>query len=217
MRRHALQWRTDRSSRRIERWPQRVYLCPMRRFETSYVHRRRPPVPWRASVLPLLLVAAVGCTTRQVANRSVLEAGAGGDRGVKVGRLPACEKGQVAGDGGQCLDVAVTAPAGQPATMRERLLLQDCEKAKTFVVSAVRRRDQVLSTDGHDVHLGLNAIAAECRARQEQLDVCTRAGRYGAGSRFRSEEVRLRDGLATCRELADVYRDMLAKGLRRAP
>lgn len=159
----------------------------------------------------------MGCTTKQVANRSVLEKGAAGDQGVKVGRLPACEKGQVAGEGGKCLDVVVAAPAGQPATMRERLLLQDCEKAKTFVVSAVRRRDQVLSTKGHDVHLGLNAIAAECRARQEQLDICTRAGRYDAGSRYRSEEVRLRDGLATCRELAGVYRDMLAKGLRRAP
>jgi hypothetical protein len=169
------------------------------------------------ALLALVVVAAMGCTTRQVANRSVLEKGAAGDRGVKVGRLPACEKGQVAGEGGKCLDVVVAAPAGEPATMRERLLLQDCEKAKGFVVSAVRRRDQVVSTKGHDVHLGLNAIAAECRARQEQLDVCTRAGRYGADSRYRSEEVRLRDGLGTCRELADVYRDMLAKGLRRAP
>lgn len=152
-----------------------------------------------------------------MANRSVLEEGAAGDRGVKIGRLPACEKGQVAGKGGECIDVVVAAPAGQPTTVRERLLLQDCEKAKGFVISAVRRRDQVVSTKGHDVHLGLNAIAAECRARQEQLDVCTRAGRYGADSRFRSEEVRLRDGLTTCRELADVYREMLAKGLRRSP
>jgi len=165
----------------------------------------------------LAITVVTGCTTRQVENRSVLEKGAPGDRGVRVGRLPACEKGQVAGEGGRCLDVAVTAPPGQPATMRERLLLQDCEKAKGFLVAAVRRRDLVVSTEGHDVHLGLNAIAAECRAREEQLDICTRAGRYGPDSRYRSEEVRLRDALDTCRELADVYRAMLAKGLRRSP
>jgi hypothetical protein len=164
----------------------------------------------------LVILGAMGCATRQVANRTVLEEGAAGDRGVRMGRLPACEKGQVAGKGGKCIDVVVAAPAGQPATLRERLLLQDCEKAKSFVVAAVQRRDQIVSTEGHDVHLGLNAIAAECRAREEQLDVCTRAGRY-ADLRFRSEEMRLRDGLATCRELADVYRAMLAKGLRRAP
>jgi hypothetical protein len=189
----------------------------------SRVRRCRRPTPPRASrraswgLLPFVVVVVIGCTTQEVANRSVLEEGAAGDRGVKVGRLPACEIGQVAGEGGKCIDVVVTSPSGQPTTMRERLLLEDCERAKSYVVSAVRRRDQVVSSPGHDVHLGLNAIASECHARQEQLDICTRAGRYGADSHFRSEEVRLRDGLATCRELAGLYREMLAKGLRRAP
>jgi hypothetical protein len=144
-------------------------------------------------------------------------ADASGDGGDKVGRLPACERGQVAGEGGKCVDVVVPAPAGQPATLRERLLLEDCERAKGYVVAAVRRREQVVSTKGHDIHLGLNAIVGECRARQEQLDICTRAGRYDEGSSFRREEVRLRDGLGTCNELAQVYREMLAQGLRRAP
>lgn len=169
------------------------------------------------AVLMLVIPGVTGCTTRQVANRSVLESGAPGDRGVKVGRLPACEQGQVAGEGGRCMDVAVAAPPGQPTTVRERLLLQNCEKAKGFLVAAVRRRDMIVSTEGHDIHLGLNAIAAECRAREEQLDICTRAGRYGPDSRYRREEVRLRDALDTCRELADLYRAMLAKGLRRSP
>jgi len=172
-------------------------------------------------VIPSALALAIavvmtGCATQKVANRSVLEKGAAGDRGVKIGKLPACEKGQVAGRDGKCVDVVVAAPAGQPATLRERILLQDCEKAKGFVVAAVRRRDQIVMTKGHDVHLALNAITAECRARQEQLDICTRAGRYD-DPRFRSEEMRLRDALGTCRKLADVYRAMLAKGLRRAP
>jgi len=211
------------ASRYVERRRSRVYLCPVPDSSMSWDRRHR----WlpRSIALQLLLllslvlspVLLVGCVTRQVANRSVLEEGARGDGGVKVGRLPACEKGQVAGEGGTCIDVVVPAPAGQPATLRERLLLQDCEKAKGFVVASVRRRDQVVSAKGHDVHLGLNAIAAECRARQEQLDICTRAGRYDAGSPHQREEVRLRDGLATCNELAQVYREMLAKGLRRAP
>jgi len=134
-----------------------------------------------------------------------------------VGRLPACEKGQVAGDNGKCVDITVPAPAGQPATLRERLLRQDCERAKTVVIEAIQRREQVVSTKGHDIHVGLNVIVSECRARQEQLDICTRAGRYDEDSPFRREEVRLRDGLTTCNELAQVYREMLAQGLRRAP
>ena len=194
-----------------------MYLCLV--LDCSSPRARRLPCSLASllPLLPLLQVLVAGCVTEQVANRSVLEAGAREDRGVKVGRLPACEKGQVAGKGGKCVDVVVPAAAGEPATMRERLLLQDCERAKGYVVAAVRRRDQVVSTKGHDVHLGLNAIAAECSARQEQLDICTRAGRYDAGSPHASEEVRLRDGLATCYELANVYRAMLANGLRTAP
>lgn len=209
---------------RIERRRVRVYLCPVRARARSYppwLGQLRPSLTAcrlsLCAVLPLVIAGVAGCTTRQVENSSVLEKGAPGDRGVKIGRLPACEKGQVAGEGGRCVDVTVAATPGQPTTMRERLLLQDCEKAKGLVVAAVRRRDMIVSTEGHDIHLGLNAIAAECRARQEQLDICTRAGRYGPDSVRRSEEVRLRDALDTCRELAGVYRAMLAKGLRRSP
>ena len=165
----------------------------------------------------LLSLGAASCVTQQAANRSVLEKGAQGDRGVTVGRLPACEKGQVAGEGGKCLDVIVPARDGEPTTVRERVLLQDCEKAKGYVIASVRRREQVVAQKGHDVHLGLNAIAAECRARQAQLDVCSRAGRYDADSSHRSEEFRLREGLDTCYDLANVYRAMLGQGMRRAP
>lgn len=190
--------------------------------DASTLRARPPRVVGRVSPLRLLFasvlpLALAGCVTQDVANRSVLEQGVQGDSGVKLGRLPACEKGQAVGDNGKCVDIVLPAPEGEPTTLRERILRQDCERAKGYLVAAVRRRDELLSVKGHDIHLGLNAIVAECRARQDQLDICARAGRYDEGSPYRREEVRLRDGLTTCNELANVYRQMLAQGLRRAP
>jgi hypothetical protein len=213
--------RVMRLSRCVEQGRLRVYLF---RVSDSSTPRIRPDHgPRRASGIARLLIPVwlpllwVSCATQQVANRRVLSSGESGTQGTEIGRLPACEKGQVAGKNGKCLDVMVPASAGEPATLRERILRQDCEKAKGLLLAAIRRREEVVSTKGHDIHLGLNAIVSECRARQEQLDICTRAGRYAEDSPFRREEVRLRDGLATCNELARVYRQMLAQGLRRAP
>lgn len=136
---------------------------------------------------------------------------------MKLGRLPACEKGQVAGEGGKCFDVMTTGPGGEPKTMREVVLEQDCRRSGDLVKASIRRRSEVMSRRGHDVHVALNAIAAECTARQERLDVCERAGRYAPGSPFAAEQVRQRDALIACRELATLYRSLLAQGVRRAP
>jgi hypothetical protein len=213
--------RVMRRSRYVERRRLRVYLF---RVPDSSKPRNRPihrhpraPGIVRVLITIWLPLLWAGCATQQVANRRVLSSGESGTPGTQIGRLPACEKGQLAAENGKCLDVVVPAPAGEPATVRERILRQDCEKAKGLLLAAIQRRENVVSTKGHDIHLGLNAIVSECRARQEQLDICTRAGRYAEDSPFRREEVRLRDGLATCNELARVYRQMLAQGLRRAP
>jgi hypothetical protein len=168
-------------------------------------------------VILTLALGVAACATQQVENRSILENQAEGDPGVVIGRLPACEKGQIAGEGGKCLDVVVGDHGGNLKSMRERILERDCDVAGTMVAAAARRRRDVISVKGHEVHLGLNAIVAECKAREEQLDICERAGRYAPESPDRNEKVRNSDGLVACSELAELYRAMLSRGIRRAP
>lgn len=163
------------------------------------------------------MVAASCAASTHPKEPSVLDDKAKHDRGVVYGRLPACEKGQVAGKDGKCLDQPADPRGGAGTTQREQLLAADCSRAAGSVSATVRRRQQVLSVKGHDIHAGLNAIVAECGARENRLDVCERAGRYAPDSPFRDEKVRQRDAITSCRELADLYRKMLGQGHRQAP
>jgi hypothetical protein len=160
-----------------------------------------------------VLIAA--CAAHQETEPPSAEAGKATDRGIVYGRLPACEPGQVAGDNGECLDVPADDRSGK--TMREQLAERDCAQAAARVAATVARRQQVLAQPGHDVHLALNAIVSECTARENRLDLCERAGRYASDSPYRNEKIRQRDAVASCRELAALYRSMLAQGHRHAP
>jgi hypothetical protein len=74
-----------------------------------------------------------------------------------------------------------------------------------------------MARQGHDVHMALNAINTECRARAEQIAACERAVQADVPVLSMSELVRKRDALESCGDLAGVYRSMLAQGLKRAP
>jgi hypothetical protein len=146
----------------------------------------------------------------------VLQPGEQGDSGVIVGRLPACERGQTSANG-KCRDIIVAEPNGNQETLRARDARFECERADLQVRGAVNRRHEVMARQGHDVHIALNAINAECRVRADQIDACERALRADAPVLSMNELVGKRDALGSCRELAELYRSMLAQGVKQAP
>ena len=169
--------------------------------------------------LPLAFAGALlasACTTQTVTSKRVLQPGEEGASDVILGKLPACEPGQTSAKG-KCQDVIVTKPNGTQESLRARQARAECERAEVLVHGAMSRRHEVMARQGHDVHLALNAINMECRARAEQVAACERALRADAEVISESELVRKRDALETCDELSEVYRSMLAQGLKQAP
>lgn len=184
-----------------------------RAFGMSIVHSYVSPF---ALVLSMLLASACS-TTQTVTRKRVLQPGEKGVPDVVVGRIAACEKGQVAGDDGKCRDVVVSAADGTEESLRGRAARAECIQREETVRVAVKRRHELMARQGHDVHLALNGINNECRVREEQLDACERAARAGAEVLNPSELVRKRDALDACRRLAGIYREMLASGMRKSP
>ena len=169
--------------------------------------------------LALAFTAALltgACATQTVTSKRVLQPGEAGTSDVIVGKMPACEPGQTSAQG-KCQDVIVPGPQGTQETLRAREARAECERAEWLVRGAVSRRHEIMARQGHDVHLALNAINTECRARAEQIAACERAVRAESPVITESELVRKRDALETCGELAEVYRTMLAQGLKHAP
>ncbi len=165
-------------------------------------------------VLPMLLTSA--CSVQTVTQKRVLQPGEPGASEVVVGRIPACERGQVA-EKGKCRDVVVAAADGTQESLRGRAARAECIRIEDTVRIAVKRRHELMARQGHDVHLALNGINNECRVREEQLDACERATRADAEVLSPGELVRKRDALDACRRLAGIYREMLASGLRKSP
>jgi hypothetical protein len=168
-----------------------------------------------ALVLAMLLASA--CSTQTVTQKRVLQPGEEGASGVVVGRIAACEKGQVAEADGKCRDVVVAAADGTQESLRGRAARAECIRIEETVRIAVKRRHELMARQGHDVHVALNGINNECRVREEQLDACERAARADAEVLNPSELVRKRDALDACRRLAGIYREMLASGMRKSP
>ena len=175
--------------------------------------RQRSRSPRYAIAVALV---ASACTTQTATNTHVLQPGEEGTSDVIVGRLPACERGQTSANG-KCSDVIVADPNGKQETLRAREARFECERADLQVRGAVTRRHETMARQGHDVHIALNAINAECRARAEQIDACERALRADAPVLSMNELVRKRDALESCGELAQLYRSMLAQGVKQAP
>ena len=162
------------------------------------------------------MLFASACTAQTVTQKRVLQPGDDGDRGVIVGKIPACEPGQVA-KGGKCHDVVVAAPDGTQQSLRARAARSDCVRFEEMVRVAVKRRHELMARQGHDVHLALNGINNECRVREEEIGACQRAIDADAEVLSAAELIRKRDAYDACRRLADVYRQMLAQGFRQAP
>ena len=167
-----------------------------------------------APMLSMLLTSA--CSTQTVTQKRVLQPGEAGASEVVVGRIPACERGQVA-ENGKCRDIVVAAADGTEESLRGRAARAECTRSEDTVRIAVKRRHDLMARQGHEVHLALNGINNECRVREEQLDACERATRADAEVLSPGELVRKRDALDSCRRLAGIYREMLASGFRKAP
>lgn len=168
------------------------------------------------TVALLAALLASACASQTVTQKRVLQPGEAGGGDVIVGRIPACEPGQVA-EQGRCRDVVVAAPDGTQESVRARAARSECLRFEETVRAAVKRRQESMGRQGHDVHLALNAINTECRVREEQITACERAIKAGSEPLSPGEMVRKRDALDACRRLAGVYREMLASGFRKAP
>ena len=163
-----------------------------------------------------MLFASACTTTQTVTQKRVLQPGEEGDRGVIVGKIPACQPGQVAKDG-KCLDLVVAAADGSQESLRARTARSDCLRLDHAVRVAVKRRHELMARQGHDVHVALNGINNECRVRDEEISACQRALEADAEVLSAGELVRKRDASDACRRLAEVYRQMLAQGFKHAP
>jgi hypothetical protein len=154
------------------------------------------------------MVSGAGCTTQTEIVRTDVS-----DAEATVQVVPACETGQALTEDG-CSDVILSDSAGDSVNLHDLALESACEQLWAKVESTAAERRALTAYKGVSLQVGLEIVTSECSARQQHLSLCERAGYFEQSSANRAFRVRCVDRLISCRRLANVYRDMIASGLR---
>ena len=158
------------------------------------------------------MVSGAGCATHTVVQSETVQTDVS-DAEATVVVVPACEAGQVLTEDG-CSDVTLSDPAGDSVNLHNLALGSACEQAWGKVERTAEERSVFTAYKGASLQVGLEIVTSECSAREQHLSLCDRAGYFEQSADSRAFRVRCRDRLIACRRLANVYRDMIAAGLR---
>jgi hypothetical protein len=158
------------------------------------------------------MVSGVGCATQTVVETEIIQTDVS-DAEATVQVVPACEAGQALTEDG-CSDVILSDSAGDSVNLHNLALGSACEQAWSKVERTAAERRALTASRGVSLQVGLEIVNSECSARQQHLSLCERAGYFEQSGDSRAFRVRCRDRLISCRRLANVYRDMIAGGLR---